>query len=43
MRFWWVNQNQTYRREIQGGYLWQMEPVGRLIVLINVEVIQHQK
>ena len=22
MRFWWVNQNQTYRHEIKGGYLW---------------------
>jgi putative restriction endonuclease len=22
MRFWWVNQNKTYRHEIQGGYLW---------------------
>ena len=22
MRFWWVNQNQTYRQEIAGGYLW---------------------
>jgi len=22
MRYWWVNQNQTYRQEIQGGYLW---------------------
>ena len=22
MRIWWVNQNQTYRHEIQGGYLW---------------------
>ena len=22
MRFWWVNQNQTYRHEIRGGYLW---------------------
>jgi len=22
MRFWWVNQNQTYRHEIPGGYLW---------------------
>jgi putative restriction endonuclease len=22
MRFWWVNQNQTYRHEILGGYLW---------------------
>jgi hypothetical protein len=21
-RYWWVNQNQTYRREVQGGYLW---------------------
>jgi hypothetical protein len=21
MRYWWVNQNQTYRQEIQGGYL----------------------
>lgn len=22
MRFWWVNQNQTYTQEIEGGYLW---------------------
>lgn len=22
MRYWWVNQNQTYRQEWQGGYLW---------------------
>lgn len=22
MRLWWVNQNQTYRHEITGGYLW---------------------
>lgn len=22
MRFWWVNQNQTYQQEIAGGYLW---------------------
>lgn len=22
MRFWWVNQNQTYKQEIAGGYLW---------------------
>jgi putative restriction endonuclease len=22
MRYWWVNQNQTYRYEISGGYLW---------------------
>lgn len=22
MRFWWVNQNQTYRQETSGGYLW---------------------
>ncbi|WP_293404668.1 HNH endonuclease signature motif containing protein [Polaromonas sp.] len=22
LRYWWVNQNQTYRQEIQGGYLW---------------------
>ncbi len=22
MRFWWVNQNQTFRHEILGGYLW---------------------
>ena len=21
-RYWWVNQNQTFRQEIQGGYLW---------------------
>lgn len=22
MRFWWVNQNQTYSEEVSGGYLW---------------------
>ena len=22
MRYWWVNQKQTYRHEIRGGYLW---------------------
>ncbi len=22
MRYWWVNQNQTYRHEVRGGYLW---------------------
>lgn len=22
MRYWWVNQHQTYRHEIAGGYLW---------------------
>jgi putative restriction endonuclease len=22
MGYWWVNQNQTYRHEIEGGYLW---------------------
>ena len=22
MRFWWVNQNMTYREEIGGGYMW---------------------
>lgn len=22
MRFWWVNQNQTFKQEFEGGYLW---------------------
>jgi len=22
MRYWWVNQNQTYMHEVFGGYLW---------------------
>lgn len=22
MRYWWVNQNQTYEHEVRGGYLW---------------------
>lgn len=22
MPYWWVNQNQTYHHEVQGGYLW---------------------
>jgi putative restriction endonuclease len=25
MRYWWVNQNQTSRQEIEGGYLWSPE------------------
>jgi len=22
VRYWWVNQNQTFRHEVEGGYLW---------------------
>ena len=22
MRYWWVNQNQTYKQEFNGGYIW---------------------
>ena len=22
MKYWWVNQNQTYAHEVRGGYLW---------------------
>ena len=22
MRYWWVNQNPTFRHEVEGGYLW---------------------
>ncbi len=22
MKYWWVNQKQTYRQEIAGGYMW---------------------
>lgn len=31
MKFWWVNQNQTYKHEITGGYLWspKLTKVGR--------------
>jgi len=31
MNFWWVNQNQTYKHEITGGYLWspKLTKVGR--------------
>lgn len=25
MRYWWVNQNQTYRHEVRGGYLWSLK------------------
>ncbi len=24
MRYWWVNQNQTHRQEMGGGYLWSV-------------------
>lgn len=31
MRYWWVNQNQTYRQEVGGGYLWspKRKKIGR--------------
>ena len=22
MRYWWVNQNQTYRAEVRGSFMW---------------------
>ena len=22
MKYWWVNQNKTYRAEVNGGYMW---------------------
>ncbi|PYU29206.1 MAG: HNH endonuclease [Acidobacteria bacterium] len=25
MRYWWVNQNQTYKQELGGGYLWSLK------------------
>ena len=25
VRYWWINQNQTNRQEIEGGYLWSPE------------------
>jgi drug/metabolite transporter (DMT)-like permease len=27
MRYWWVNQNQTYRHEVEGGCLWSPKRV----------------
>lgn len=29
MRYWWVSQNQTFRHEVQGGYLWSPQSVER--------------
>jgi hypothetical protein len=26
MRYWWVNQNQRFRHEFEGGYLWCHKP-----------------
>jgi len=31
MRYWWVNQNQTFRHEIAGGYLWSPKRNANLI------------
>jgi putative restriction endonuclease len=25
MRYWWVNQNQTYVQEVGGAYLWSLK------------------
>lgn len=30
MRYWRVNQNQTFRQEIEGGYLWSPKRIARL-------------
>ncbi|WP_374675573.1 HNH endonuclease [Ideonella sp.] len=27
MRYWWVNQNQTYQHEVPGGYLWSPKTI----------------
>jgi hypothetical protein len=41
MRYWWVNQNQTFRHEVDGGYLWSPklgpEVFGALATLIGNE------
>jgi hypothetical protein len=25
MRYWWVNQNQTYRTEVRGSFIWSLK------------------
>ena len=37
MRYWWVNQNQTYQHEVAGGYLWSPKesPMARLIHIMS--------
>ena len=47
MRYWWVNQNQTYRQEIEGGYLWspngsnpQASSVLRSVVYERIQSVQ---
>jgi 2-polyprenyl-6-methoxyphenol hydroxylase-like FAD-dependent oxidoreductase len=38
MRYWWVNQNQTHRHELGGGYLWSPKrPVGGVGINLAIQ------
>jgi len=39
MRFWWVNQNQTWRQEITGGYLWSPQHKSNGQINMSAQVI----
>ena len=44
MKFWWVNQNQTYKHEVPGGYLWSpkvKKDGSRNIFYDTMERVQH--
>ena len=43
MHFWWVNQNQTYKHEIEGGYMWspkKRKDGGRNVYYDNMTKVQ---
>ena len=46
MQYWWVNQNQTYKHEVQGGYMWSPKinsDGGRSQFYTNMTVGAHLK
>ena len=43
MQYWWVNQNQTYKAEVSGGFLWSpktRKDGGRNQFYVNMTLVQ---
>ena len=40
MRYWWVNQNQTYRQEIRGNFMWSRHANARCLEFLDELPVQ---
>ena len=39
MRYWWVNQNQTYRAEVRGNFMWSPQANANGAATVTVELV----